>query len=294
MRHAASVFLDGRVAAALVVVAGLAAVVARPLAHRLRSTVPHAWLLLAVSGSVLAFTLLNRRGHQSPSLSALRYWTDGWGHLGHAVAHDPAWWLNVILFVPPALLWTNATRRPGAVLLAGALASAVIESMQGVTGLGALDPVDWVANTIGAALATLAGFVWLRTRGQRSSWSGRSVAVGTAGALACVAVAVIVVNIEADRRGDRLLQEVRAVFATTNSSDLAPLLSDESRAGFARFQAMGPVRPDSIEYVDGTTRFSVRYSVEFFGADRCVLADFSPQGSSFRQATGSACTDFRG
>ncbi|CAN5560893.1 hypothetical protein BH10ACT10_BH10ACT10_17360 [soil metagenome] len=61
---------------------------------------------------------------------------------------------NLVLFVPPALLFGVAVRRPLVVLLAASLLSALIEVTQAfVTALGrSCSTNDWLSNTLGAAL----------------------------------------------------------------------------------------------------------------------------------------------
>ena len=103
-----------------------------------------------------------------------------------------------------------------------------------------------------------------------------------------------VVNLEASRRNDRLLSELRRSFHGMTSTELAPLVGDDTGDGFDTFMRMSPVRPDSVVYRDGLRRFNVRYPVVFFGADRCVFVDFTPDRTSFRQATGDECRRFRG
>ncbi|SDG22107.1 VanZ family protein [Klenkia brasiliensis] len=60
---------------------------------------------------------------------------------------------NVLLFVPPTLLATVASRCPWPVLLAGSGLSAAVEALQAVVpGIGrACDTTDWSSNTLGAA-----------------------------------------------------------------------------------------------------------------------------------------------
>jgi hypothetical protein len=70
---------------------------------------------------------------------------------------------NLLLFVPPALLATVATRRPLVVLVGGSLLSAVVEASQAlVVGIGrACDTTDWLCNTLGVGLGVLLGIAAL-------------------------------------------------------------------------------------------------------------------------------------
>ena len=75
---------------------------------------------------------------------------------------------NLLLFVPPALLATVASRRPLAVLVGGSLLSAVVEASQAlVVGIGrACDTTDWLCNTLGVALGVLLGIAALALHGR--------------------------------------------------------------------------------------------------------------------------------
>ena len=74
---------------------------------------------------------------------------------------------NVVLFVPPALLFGVAVRRPLMVLVGASAASALIELIQAIAvALGrSCSTNDWLSNTLGAALGTAiaASALWLHT-----------------------------------------------------------------------------------------------------------------------------------
>lgn len=61
---------------------------------------------------------------------------------------------NVVLFVPPVLLFAVATRRPLAVLVGATATSGLIELVQAVVpGLGrSCSTDDWLSNTLGSVL----------------------------------------------------------------------------------------------------------------------------------------------
>lgn len=75
---------------------------------------------------------------------------------------------NVLLFAVPALLAAVALRRPVPVLLGGSALSAAVEAVQAAApALGrACDTGDWVANTIGAGLGVLVGWLALTAAGR--------------------------------------------------------------------------------------------------------------------------------
>lgn len=77
---------------------------------------------------------------------------------------------NLVLFVPPALLFGVALRRPLLVLGAASATSALIEVLQAfATALGrSCSTNDWLYNTLGAALGTAIAVAALRARGAAS------------------------------------------------------------------------------------------------------------------------------
>lgn len=82
---------------------------------------------------------------------------------------------NLVLFVPPALLFGVALRRPLLVLVAASATSALIEVLQAfATALGrSCSTNDWLYNTLGAALGAAIAGAALRarraTRAQRAA-----------------------------------------------------------------------------------------------------------------------------
>lgn len=74
---------------------------------------------------------------------------------------------NLVLFVPPALLFGVALRRPLLVLVGASATSALIEVLQAfATALGrSCSTNDWLYNTLGAALGAAIAVAALRARG---------------------------------------------------------------------------------------------------------------------------------
>lgn len=111
------------------------------------STRPRAaWTLAAVSAAVVVALTLLPDGQRPGDVCELAFAPR------ELLRIEPL--ANIILFVPPALALTAATRRPWAVFALGAGASAVIEALQGaVPEIGrSCTSTDWVANTVGAGL----------------------------------------------------------------------------------------------------------------------------------------------
>lgn len=78
---------------------------------------------------------------------------------------------NLVLFVPPALLFGVALRRPLLVLVGAGATSALIEVLQAfATVLGrSCSTNDWLYNTLGAALGAAIAVAVLRGAGSDAS-----------------------------------------------------------------------------------------------------------------------------
>ncbi len=72
------------------------------------------------------------------------------------------WLLNAVLFMPLAALLVLARRPLWLVVLALAAMSFAIETIQAFTAWGVGDPADFVANSSGAILGSIAGWVLAR------------------------------------------------------------------------------------------------------------------------------------
>ncbi|MCA1783850.1 MAG: VanZ family protein [Intrasporangiaceae bacterium] len=127
------------------------------------------WLVLAAVLSVvgiLVFTLFRESvlivqevasgtSLVLPGWRGLSHWSpDGWWRATADPLRSTQVLLNIALFVPAGFVWTYLTRRPVRVLAALAALSVAIEVIQAVTGLGANDVADIIANLAGAAVGT--------------------------------------------------------------------------------------------------------------------------------------------
>ncbi|KAB7745711.1 hypothetical protein GA707_07360 [Nostocoides sp. F2B08] len=130
--------------------------------------------------------------------------------------------LNTLLFLPAGLLWTVVTRRPWTVLGALGALSVAIELVQAVTGLGAYDVADIVANVAGTAtgvgVAVLAGWVTEGIGGRvvsRRRWWCRGVTVAVA-----AVCALLLPVVGAAQRQAALMDEASRHFEGTTLTDV--------------------------------------------------------------------------
>ena len=201
--------------------------------------------------------------------------------------------LNVVLFVPAGVTWAWMTRRP--VVVAGVLVgvSILIESVQAITGVGAPDVADLLANSIGAlvgaAAATLPSLA-SRHRAEATQSPRKRAMVATAAAVALAAFAASLVLIGADRHQESLRHELQTAFAGTTKADIDRWNAD----GTMLQEVFGAVSAlaDGARYSPDEVR--VRYPASFFGLQRCVFALWTATSVRFELGSGDACTDFLG
>ena len=201
---------------------------------------------------------------------------------------DLLWKLNLAIFVPGGVLLTVATRRPSASLVGLVALSALVEVAQGLFGLGAPDPGDLLANSLGALLGAALGAVILRSRS--GGWSPRSVTVSMIAVVAFAGSVWIGLTLGANARLDSLTAEVSLAFTGTTSADIAAGLTE---AGSSSLFSRVPTRPDYIGQVGDTEEYGARYSTQFLGFYRCVFVRWDPSGMSLTSGSGTVCTEFR-
>lgn len=235
--------------------------------------------------------------------------TTGWDQLSEGdLLGSSQFLLNVALFVPAGLAWTWATGRPLRTLGGLVAFAMLIESVQGLTGVGAADITDVVANSLGAALgvsaAAIATVALLRAgvvSGTPASSRRRSLVA--AGLVVVVAITLTTLIIGADRRQARIHDELEDVFADTTYDEIAAVVrpsEDEPQPldDSARFvdgeQIFGAisVRSNGARYTDD--QIEMRWPALFFGFRRCVLVTWTPTDVEFRDMSGRACTEFIG
>lgn len=223
-----------------------------------------------------------------PGWQGLRDWSpDGWWRAAADPLRNTQVLLNIALFVPAGFLWTIVTRRPWRVLLALGTLSAAIEALQAVTGLGANDVADIVANAGGAAFGAGAAVVggWAvdavtgRTVTTRR-WMLRGFSV-----VVVVAAAVVLPALGAAQRQAALEDEARRHFDGTSLADIERWERDEEMDRVWR----GVPSAYSDGFIHDAGSATARYPARFLGRRTCVLVTWDPDGVDVRAASGAVC-----
>jgi hypothetical protein len=223
-----------------------------------------------------------------PGWTGLSAWSpDGWWR---AIA-DP--WrssqvlLNMALFVPAGFLWTFLTRRPLRVLAALAGVSVAIEVVQAVTGLGANDLADIIANLAGAALGTSTAVV---TGWAADAIAGRTVTTrrwmlrGTTVAVVGVCAAVLP-GLGATQRQAVLAEEARQGFDGTSLTDIHRWERDDELDRVWH----GVPSTYSDGFTVGPESATARYPARFLGQRTCILVTWDSVGLEVQPASGAVC-----
>ena len=243
---------------------------------------------LASFALIIAMTLFRDGLPSTFRLGNLGEWSSAGSRL---LARDPLgssqFVLNVVLFVPSGVAWTLISRRPLLTSLALSGLSLVVEVIQAVTGVGANDVADLVANSLGAAVGAAMVVVCQMTLGRRTSdLSGRSRRLRLAAGLATGLMLVGAWFAGASSRQQSVENVLRSKFTGTDRADIEAMLESDAAAVFGA----------ADDYSNGT-RYSgdtieIRYPTLFFGLRRCVFVIWSSEGVAFRRESGQECTDF--
>ncbi|MBB1246683.1 VanZ family protein [Streptomyces durbertensis] len=256
----------------------------------------HGGLVFAglVSVSLILSVTLFRDGRLTFTPEQLLHWSvSGWQRVSYDPFSSIEVLLNVALFVPAGLCWTLLARRPLRVMAALVGLSFLIECLQAVTGLGANDVSDLIANSVGGALGVLAGslILWLRGRAGgslRLSRSGTALAAGSVAALVAAAVAGVLLG--AEHRQASLERELNGRFAGTSLETYAAWEADD--------RLYEEVFAAASAFADGTRHrgddVRVRYPASFFGLPRCVFVDWAPGDVAVHRGSGEECSAFMG
>ena len=242
---------------------------------------------------IVAVTLLRDGLPEQLSLARLTDWSSGgFDRFRSDPFGSSQFILNIALFVPAGAAWAWMTKRPGVTAAALAAGSVLIESVQAVTGLGAPDVADLVANIVGAcsgvAAAAIVGRVWAE-RGE-STPSPRRRAIVAAAVLGVGSVALTVMFVGADQGQRSLRHELQAAFEGTTKADIdrwnaEGVMLEEVFGAVSVFADGTQYSPDEVK---------VRYPSPFFGLHRCVLVVWTPSSVRFDLESGDACIVFVG
>ena len=85
--------------------------------------------------------------------------------------------------------------------------------------------------------------------------------------------------------------ELRTAFAGTTSTDMAQQIATDD--GFSGLLAAVTTWPTYLGRVGETDAFEGRYTVQSFGAYRCVYIRWTINGFTLRDASGDECAEFR-
>lgn len=257
---------------------------------RRRPTVDRAVLVGVTIASLAAIPglALGRDGlpRLASAAGAVRWAPGGWHRFTGDFLASAEITLNMLLFVPAALLLTVVTRRP-LVVVAGLIGLSVgVECAQGIFALGTADLSDVLANGVGAWGGSMAGLVVLAVAGRaerRMLATLAAFAAATAGAAACVPFA-------AQRHDDAVAAQLATRFA---GSDLAAVRSwSTSEELQRRVFMLGDTFSDGASSTDEA--YTVRYPTSFLGVRQCVYVVWSRRGVAVRTSSGAGCTVFMG
>ena len=148
----AAAVLNPQVLSLFAALALLSFLARRSAARALKSSPAKAFWALTSLAAVVSVTLL---GRHFEGLAPSFWLTDR--TLWHGVfnSQQSNFVLNLVLFVPAGVAIALVLRRPILALTSLSVLSFAIECLQQVSGFGAPDPADWVANSIGATVGVL-------------------------------------------------------------------------------------------------------------------------------------------
>lgn len=277
-----------------------------PLSRRWRTSRALAALTLLSIAAIVAATFrepdlrlwLSDLGRvvSCPDCSHLGWLTDArlWSRASRV---DAAWLLNVALFVPAGVFATLATHRPWRVLAALAGLSLLIEVAQDLTAMGAPDPADLLANSIGAAIGVIIGAGYRSLAPDRRAGdvavppSRHARLVGIVAIVLLLGLGWLGLQVGADMRMAAVRSELRTAFSGTTSMDVARWISTDD--GYVEVLDAVGTRPTYLGRVGKTDEIEGRYTTQFFGAYRCVYIRWTSGGFTLRDASGDECSTFR-
>lgn len=242
---------------------------------------------------ILAVTLCRVGWPHRFSIDKLTEWSrTGFDRLRSDPFGSSQFILNIALFVPAGAAWAWMTRRPIVSAAALVVGSLLVESVQAVTGLGAPDLADVMANSIGAFIGVGAATLVSHARARRpgATLSPRRRATIAAVVVGVCAVALTLVLVGADRRQRSIELELQTAFEGTTRADIDRWNADGTMLDEV-FDAVS-VFADGTEY--SPEEVMVRYPASFYGLHRCVFVVWTETSVRFERESGDVCIDFMG
>lgn len=307
MSRQIAALMNGRLLIGLAAALLMATFFAPHLARRLRVARPAAYLASLSTMLIVAFTLFERiEGLGGFDVGrALTWWTELRQPLIEVARTEAAWWLNVALFVPAGLVWAVLSRHPARVAAALTGLSFGVETLQGLTGLGAADLTDLAANSFGGLLG--AGAVGLSLRFasglvpdvSRSTpdlaetrISVRWIAMSVAAPLLVAGLGYSGVQALLRFRQAALRSEMEQTFDGLTVGDINGIV-DPDAVSLDPLFILEAGSPDSYQFYGDDRPVEVRYTIDFLGFYRCVLVDFTSSAPVFTDGSGDTCTGER-
>jgi hypothetical protein len=261
------------------------------------------WLVFAAVlsvGGVLVFTVLREgvlvvQAVASGAPLALPGWPglldwspDGWWRATADPLGSTQVFLNVALFVPAGVAWTLLTRRPWRVLAVLGALSVAVEIVQGVTGLGANDVADIVANVGGAAVGTAAALVmgWPADAVAGRAVGARRWAIRGTAVVAVGVAAAVLPGLGANQRQGGIADEARRHFVGTSLADIDRWNQQDDLMDRVW---RGVLSVDADGFSLGDASAAARYPASFLGQRRCVLVVWDGAGASVERGAGPVC-----
>lgn len=103
---------------------------------------------------------------------------------------------------------------------------------------------------------------------------------------------------EADERGNTLAADVRQAFGETSLAEVRKLWIEFRSSGgepLDQFLRRPGVRPDFFQTKGNASGpFVAKYSIEYWGEDRCILVDWTSSGVAFRKESDGGCPTYFG
>ncbi len=307
MSRAIEAFLNGRLLAGLAAAVVLSVLLTPLFARRLRSTRPAAYLTALAGLLIIAFTIFERlegRPGFDPARAAT-WWTEIRQSPIEVASTEPAWRLNVALFVPAGIVWSVVTRRPLAVAVGLCGFSFGIETLQALTGLGAADVTDLIANSLGGVIGATATAAAIRftpglvpdtsqsASSETESRLGSKWVIGIVGAT-LLTVGALYGGLQAilTTRQSALRDEVEKSYEGLTVEDINAILEEEP-SGLNPFFILKAGSPDSYQFYGDTRPIEIRYPVDLLGFYRCVFVRLSDSAPEFSNGSGEVCTEDR-